>query len=83
MKLNKIPIRVYFTPNNYLETTVELYDTCDDIKYQIMAFLNIPKEYHTLFAFYETISDLNTVEEVFIEDFVRLSDVLGTFEFKM
>lgn len=33
MKLNKIPIWIYFTPHNYLETTIELYDTCDDFKY--------------------------------------------------
>lgn len=73
-------LRIYLTPDKYLQTNFELYDTAEEVKFQIMTFLNVPREYHPYFGLYEIIEYPKYNEETFIEDFVRVSDVVGTFE---
>lgn len=81
LKLNKLYLRVYISHEKFIDTYVELYQTVEEVKFHILKTLDIPKEYHTYFGIYEVNDYKNYFDETFIEDFVRCSDVLASFEF--
>ena len=44
-----------------------------------MEYLNIPKDYLTYFYFYDVSRFPTYQDEIYIENFVRLSDVIATY----
>lgn len=80
LKLNKLYLRIYVSHEKFVDLYVELYQTVEEAKFHMLKTLEIPKEYHTYFGIYEVIETEAFYEETFIEEFVRCSDVLASFE---
>lgn len=79
LKLEKLPVKIFLTPEKYILTYFEVYDNFEEMKYTILKYFNIPNDYHQLFSFYEVTSYKKFTDETIIEDFVRLSDIQSTF----
>lgn len=67
------------TGEKYITSYFEVYDSMEEVKFQLLKFLHIPQEYQNQFQLYEIVTYEDFNEESYIEDFVRLADVLGTF----
>ncbi len=59
----------------------ELYESFEELKYRVFKTLNFPQELLVHMAFYEVYEQNEFFDETFIESFVRISDVVGTWEF--
>ena len=81
LKLKRLTIRVYLTHEKFIETNVEIYETFDELKFKILKFLNFPEELTPFMGFYEANETDQFIDENFIEDFVRVSDVLASWEY--
>lgn len=81
LKLKRLIIRVYLTHNKFIETCVEVYETFDELKFKVLRFLNFPDDAMPFMGFYEVNETDQFVDENFIEDFVRVSDVLASWEY--
>lgn len=75
-----MPLKVYLTPEKYVLMQCELYESFEELKYKIFKTLNFPQELLIHMAFYEVCEQNEFFDETFIENFVRVSDVLGTWE---
>jgi len=71
---------VYLTSEKYVLMRCELYDCFEELKYKVFKTLNFPQELLAHMAFYEVYERSEFFDETFIENFVRVSDVLGTWE---
>jgi len=40
-------VRVYLTHERFINTYVEFYETMEELKYKIMSFLNIHKDFYS------------------------------------
>lgn len=81
LKLKRLSIRVYLTHDRYVETYVELYETFEEMKYSIIKFLDFPDTLMPFIGFYEVNETDHFFDENFVEDFVRVSDVISSWEY--
>ena len=81
LKLKRLTVRVYLTHEKFIETCVEIYETFDELKFKVLRFLNFPDDAMPFMGFYEVNETDQFIDENFIEDFVRVSDVLASWEY--
>ena len=58
----------------------ELYESFEELKFRLFKTLNLPEELLIRIGFYEVNERYEFFDETFIEDFVRVSDVLGSWD---
>lgn len=75
-------MRVYFTVESYVELMAELYESFEELKYRLFRIFGFPNELLANFGFYEVTETPMLLDEAFVEDFVRVSDVLATWELR-
>jgi hypothetical protein len=71
---------VYFDDEKSIEMPVEIYQTCEQLKQEIFKVFKWKEDLMPFFSFYETKDNLKYKDENFVEDFVRVSDVLASWE---
>ena len=64
-----------------MEFKVGLYNTFDELKQQIIKILKLPDNLFPFIGFYEVNETDGFYDENFIEDFVRISDVIASWEY--
>lgn len=80
-KKQKLSCRVNLFTNGYLTVYFENYTTVSDVLKQICQMMEISKEHWSKFGLFEVTSKPGRlVEEAFIEDFIKLADVLASWE---
>lgn len=82
IKLKKKTVQIYFTQEKFLELKVELYENFEEIKYRVFKLFSFPSELLPHLGFYEVVESNLMFDETFIEEFVRVVDVLATWDVK-
>lgn len=77
----KTYFRLYITFNRFLELYIEFFETIEEVKKKALEVLGIPAELHSHFAFYEQLESENFYEETFLNDTLKVTDVLASWEF--
>lgn len=72
-------MRIYFTVESYVELMVEVYESFEEVKYRLFRMFGFPTEMLPHLGFYEVTETPMLLDEAFVEDFVRVSDVLATW----
>lgn len=80
LRVLKMKIVVYFDDEKCIEMPVEIYQTCEQLKQDIFKVFKWKEDLMPFFAFYEAKDNEKYVDENFVEDFVRVSDVLASWE---
>jgi len=80
LKLRRVAVRVYFTHERYVEAYAELYETAEELKYRLVKWLGLPEASVPLLALYEVNETDAFFDESFVEDFVRVADVLASWQ---
>lgn len=80
LKLKRLDVRIYLTPERYIETHAEQYQTFEELKYSIITFMDFPDTIMPFVGFYEVNETSQYYDENFIEDFVRVADVQASWE---
>lgn len=71
------------TETNFFECYVDFFELVNDVKLRVLKYLEIPEELNHYFGFYEEIESENYFEETFINDSVKITDILASWEFDM
>lgn len=80
-KKQKLSARINLFTGGYLTVFFENYTIISDILKQICEMIEIPKEHWPAFGLYEVTSKPGGVnEETYIEEFIKLADVLASWE---
>lgn len=61
---------------------VEVYESLEEVKYRLFKLFGFPNELLPNLGFYEVVESEQLMDEAFVEDFVRVSDVLATWELR-
>ena len=80
LQLAKEYFRIYITPDKFLELYIDLFETCEQVKIKVMNYLEIPENLAPYFCFFEEIIYEDYLESTIIGDFVRVNDVLVSWE---
>lgn len=80
LRVLKMKITIYFDDEKCIEMPVEVYDTCEQLKQQIFKVFKWKEDMMPFFGFYETKDNTTFVDENYVEDFVRVADVLASWE---
>ena len=67
-----------FAVDKYIMLPCEMYESLEEVKYRLFGMFTIPADLFSHLCFYELIDRPDCFEETFVEDFVRVSDVLAT-----
>jgi len=78
-KLKRQPVRIYFTVESFVDLMVEVYESFEEVKYRLFRLFGFPNEMLPHIGFYEVTEAPMLLDEAFVEDFVRVSDVLATW----
>lgn len=80
-KKQKLSCKINLFTNGYLIVYFENYTTIGDVLKQICQMMDINKEHWTKFGLYEVTTKPDRImEEAFVEDFIKLADVLASWE---
>ena len=75
----KIPIEIYF-PNGASEIFfVESYSTLEELKDEIILKYQFQQDFKNFYGFYEYCSKYDLNEENFIDDKIKVMDVIGSW----
>lgn len=73
-------IRVYFANDKFAELSFELYTTFEELRQNLCRQLGIPETMFGQFGFYEVLHEEEYQDETFLEEFVRVSDLLASWD---
>lgn len=76
----KLNIEIHFEEKKCLKIDFEVYETCEQVKERIADRFGINKDQLPMLSFYEVKENDKFIDENYVEDFVRLSDVLASWE---
>ena len=80
LRVLKMSVEVFFDDEKSIIMPIEIFDTCEQLKQQIFKVFKWKEDLMPFFGFYETKDNIKFKDENFIEDFVRVSDVLASWE---
>ena len=80
LRVFKLEISVYFDDEKFITMPVEIYQTIEELKQQIFSVFKWKEDLMPFFAFYEVKNNEKHTDENFVENFVRVSDVLASWE---
>ena len=80
LRVLKMSVVIYFDDEKSIEMPVEIYETCEQLKQKIFKVFKWKEDLMPFFALYESKESDQFVDENFVEDFVRVSDVLASWE---
>lgn len=73
-------IRVSLMLGKYVDMACELYEPFEELKGRLFKLFGVPADLFMYLGFFELQETEKYFDEAFIEDFVRISDVLGSME---
>ena len=76
----KATIRIYFYNDKFVEISFELYTTFEELRQNLCRQLSIPETMFGQFGFYEVLHEEEYQDETFLEEFVRVSDLLASWD---
>lgn len=80
LKKAKLKITVHFFTGGYIEVSFENYETVGGLISLICERLRLPERLHDSFGLYEVQNEKLVRQESFIENFVKVGDVLSSWE---
>ena len=80
LRVLKMEVTIHFDDEKTIVMPVEVYDTCEQLKQQIFKVFKWKEDMMPMFSFYEVKENDKCIDENFVEDFVRISDVLASWE---
>lgn len=78
--MKPIMFPIFFFSNTHISVPIESYTTMKDIRYEVIKRLNLNMTRIPYYALYEVCTKADCVEERFLDDFDRITDVIAVWD---